>query len=147
MPISRLFLRLGFPLRNVRWSWGAQIGEAVLLRTWSDELAGRTLRVLDMADANQIARSRGLDERIDHLKALWQDGLAGYTIIATARDPAANPRQIISYRNDAVFPLTRLEQNSNGDIIALIGDPVCIDDLALHARTHRTEPAEGSFPR
>lgn len=145
--ISQFFSDLGFPFRNIRWSWGARSGEAILLRTWDDELVfrERTLRVLDMADADE-RDSYGLDERIVQLKALWNGGIAGYTVIATAKDKHARPREIVAYRDDAVFALSRLERTPNGDIIGIVGDLVPIQALAQHAQSHRTLPGEGVFP-
>lgn len=54
--ISQFFFDLGYPLRNIRWSWGARRDDAILLRTWEDEYAfkERRLRVLDMQDADDI---------------------------------------------------------------------------------------------
>ena len=146
--ISQFFSDLGYPLRNMRWSWGARNGNSILLRTWNDEYAfkERKLRVLDIEDADQRFDSFGLDERIVQLKALWDGNVAGYTVIATAKDKNARPREIIAYRDDAVFALSRLEQNSNGDIVAIVGDIVPLSGLALHAQTHRTARAQGDFP-
>lgn len=146
--ISQFFVDLGYPLRNIRWSWGARSGDAVLLRTWNDEYAfkKRKLRVLDMLDTHRPSESFGLDERIVQLKALWGGGVAGYTVIATARDKDASPREIVAYREDAVFALSRLGQDQNGDIVAFVGDLVPIATMAQHALTHRTAPGEGVFP-
>jgi hypothetical protein len=146
--ISQFFSDLGYPLRNVRWSWGARQGNAILLRTWDDEYTfkERKLRVLDKMDLEGQRDSFGLDERIVQLKALWNGGLAGYTVIATAKDRHANPREIAAYRDDVVFPLTRLESTSNGDIIAIVSNPVPVPMLAQHAQTHRTARGEREFP-
>lgn len=146
--ISQFFVDLGYPLRNIRWSWGARSEDVILLRTWDDEYAfkERKLRVLDMADTNRPSESFGLDERIVQLKALWGGGVAGYTVIATAKDKDANPREIVAYREDAVFALSRLGQNPNGDIVAFVGDLIPISALAQHALTHRTASGEGMFP-
>ena len=146
--ISQFFADLGYPLRNPRWSWGAQTAAGILLRAWSDEYAfkERKLRVLDFVDPCDPSESVGLNERIVHLKALWEGGIAGYSVIATAEDTNVSPRKILAYREDAVFALTRLEQNTSGDLIALVGDLVPIGALAQHAQTHRTLPGNGLFP-
>jgi hypothetical protein len=119
-----------------------------LLRAWDDEYAfkERKLRVLDFADPRQSSASFGLDERIVHLKALWEGGVAGYAVIATAKDKHVSPREILAYRDDAVFSLTRLEQNSSGDLIAHVGDLVSISVVAQHAQTHSTAQGQGLFP-
>lgn len=146
--ISQFFSDLGYPLRNLRWSWGARSGDVIVLRTWDDDYAfkERKLRVLDKVDLTEQRDSFGLDERIVQLKALWEGGLAGYTVIATAKDKHANPREIAAYRDDVVFPLARLELTPNGDIIAIVGDPVPVSALARHAQTNRTAPGQGEFP-
>lgn len=146
--ISQFFAHAGYPLRNPLWSWGARSGNGILLRAWDDEYAfkERKLRVLDFAAPRQPSESFGLDERIVHLEALWDGGVAGYAVIATAKDKDASPRQILAYREDGVFALTRLEQNLNGDLIALVGELVPVSALARHSQTHRTAPGEGVFP-
>lgn len=146
--ISQFFLDLGYPLRNIRWSWGARRGDAILLRTWDDEYAfkERRLRVLDIQDADERFDSFGLDERIVHLKALWGGGIAGYTVIATAKDKHARPREIVAYRHDAVFALSQLQRTPSGDIVGIVGDLVPVAELERHAQTHRTAPGVGPFP-
>jgi len=146
--ISQFFAELGFPLRNPRWSWGARNGSAILLRAWNDEYVfkERKLRLLDFADPRRPSESFGLDERIVHLEALWQGGVAGYTMIATAKDKDASPREILAYREDSVFALSKLEQDSNGDLIALVGEMIPVAALARHALTYRTRSSEGQFP-
>jgi hypothetical protein len=146
--ISQFFSDLGYPFRNIRWSWGARSEDAILLRTWDDEYAfkEKKLGVLAMVDADERTDSFGLDERIVQLKALWDGGVAGYTVIATARDKNARPREIVAYRDDGVFALSRLERKPNGDIVAIVGDFVPISALAKHALSHRTTPGDGVFP-
>lgn len=145
--ISRFFADLGYPLRNIRWSWGARNGDSLLLRTWDDEYAHkeRRLAVLDRPELHRPSESFGLDERIVQLKALWEGGVAGYTVIATVKDKGANPREIKDYRPDAVFALNSLEAQPDGSIIALVGDKVPVSDLANHRNTHRTAAGQGAF--
>jgi hypothetical protein len=146
--ISQFFRDLGFPLRNARWSWGARHENQILLRAWSDEywFKEKKLRVLDSIESRQSTDSYGLDERILHLKALWDGSVAGYAVIATARDPNVSPREIIAYRQDAVFAINNLQQNSSGDIVAQVGDLVPVANLLMHAEGHRTSRNERPFP-
>lgn len=146
--ISRFFADLGYPLRNLRWSWGARNGDSLLLRTWDDEYAHkeRRLAVLDRPALHRPSESFGLDERIVQLKGLWDGGVAGYTVIATVKDKGATPREIKDYRPDVVFALNSLEAQPDGSIIALVGDRVPVADLASHRKTHRTAPGVGTFP-
>lgn len=146
--ISQFFVDLGYPLRNIRWSWGARNGDSLLLRTWDDEYVHkeRKLVVLDRPELYRPSESFGLDERIVQLKALWGGGIAGYTVIATVKDKDVRPREILGYRDDAVFALNRLQLQSDGTIVADVGDRVNVQALAEHAKIHRTLQGEGVFP-
>ena len=147
-PISRFFEGLGLPLRNVRWSWGARNGSTLLLRTWSDEYStkNRTVTVLREPARYQQSESYGLDERTVQLKALWQGGVAGYTVIANVKDANAHPREIKDYRDDVVFSIKRLTVGENGALLAEVGEMVPLVSFASHAATHRTEAGVGPYP-
>lgn len=147
-PISQFFSGLGLSLRNVRWSWGATSGSTLLLRTWADDYSGKARKVVVLREptARDISESFGLDERIVHLKALWNGGVAGYTVIATATDKDSRPRKIASYRDDAVLAIRQLEMTEDGAIVAAIDTLVPVATLTTHAQSYRTRPAEGPFP-
>lgn len=150
-PISKFFERLGFPLRNIRWSWGAVNAQrtAVLLRAWADEYSfkEKTVAVLREPDKYRATDSFGLDERIVQLKALWAGEMAGYVVIATAKDPSANPREIKEYREDRVFAIEQLRQRVDGAVVAaLSSELVDLAQLAEHVGTHQAQPADGPFP-
>ncbi|MGC4076996.1 MAG: hypothetical protein QM702_08165 [Rubrivivax sp.] len=146
--ISLFFVELGFPLRNVRWSWGSQRDNAVLLRTWADEYSEKdhTVGVLRPPAIRRQSVSVGLKERVQQLRALWGGGIAGYAVIAEAKDPGAIPREIKAYRSDAVFSIARLELRPDETIIAILSEAVPTSALDTHARTHRTQAASGIFP-
>lgn len=146
-PISKFFLELGCPLRNVRWSWGAKAGEVMLLRTWDDEYSfmDKTVTVLREPDKYLQSESFGLDERIVHLQALWAGGVAGYTVIANVKKDA-HPREIKDYRDDAVFSIKQLLARDDGALVALLGESVDTKSFKAHSSTHRTGPGEGVFP-
>lgn len=147
-PISKFFEGLELPLRNIRWSWGARSGSTLLLRTWADEYSGRTKTVTVLREPSRYQRSEsyGLDERIFHLKALWQGDLAGYTVIANVKDADAHPREIKDYRDDAVFSIKGLTTGEDGAILAVLGDLVQVAMLREHSMTHRTEAGDGPYP-
>lgn len=148
--ISVFFEALGFKLRNVRWSWGARSedGQALLLRTWSDEFSvkDRTVAVLREPERYLESDSYGLDERLVHLHELWEGRVAGYVVVATVKDEAAHPREIVYYRDDAVFPIIQLTQREDGSILARLQGPVAVSALSAHRATHRTQAADGPFP-
>jgi len=147
-PISQFFADLGFPLRNIRWSWGARSGDVVVLRTWQDEYVSRERKVTVLREpaSYQESDSFGLDERIVQLMSLWEGEVAGYTVIVEAKDRAARPREIKDYREDVVFAIKRLVARSDGSLAAELSDMVPVASLKTHVQTHRTEPGEGVFP-
>jgi hypothetical protein len=109
-PISRFFADLGFALRNERNSWGAMTRDGVLLRVWEDGLDGDRVLVLGSPKelAKRALKSRGLPERVDHLRVLWSGGIAGYAVIARAKDPTADLRKIVWYDQQNVRAITAL---------------------------------------
>lgn len=143
---SAFFSRLGFPLRNVRQSWGARSELGVLLIAWEDDLDGteRFVRVLGPRAREQS--TQGLNERVDHLRTLWSGGLAGYAVLAKARDTKTRPREIASYDGENVRAIISLVAQPDGSIWAELGDDVPVRRLKKHATTHRLIPGEGAFP-
>ena len=144
--ISAFLDRLGFPLHNTRWSWGARSDLGVLLTTWADDLdeSGHFVRVLGWR--SQGRPSSGLSERIDHLRTLWSGGLAGYAVVATAKDTKAQPRKIASYDAGNVRAIVSLVARPDGSVWAELGEEVPVKRLAKHAAKHRLVPADGPFP-
>lgn len=144
--ISKFLTRLGFPLHNTRWSWGARSDLGVLLTTWADDLdeTGRFVRVLGWR--SQGRSPSGLNERMDHLRTLWSGGLAGYAVVAKAKDTTAQPRKIQSYDNANVRAIVSLVAQPDGSIWAEIGEDVPVKRLKKHAASHRLLPGEGVFP-
>lgn len=146
--ISQFFNDLGLPFRNQMWSWGARRDNVVVLRTWADEydVSSRRIAVLrrDMLLGDPSA---GLDERVQHLKAIWTGGIGAYAIIATAQDPVAKRRQIASYRDD-LFPIEAVEEGADGTLYARCAKRTYVSsrDFARHSETHRTQAGDGPFP-
>jgi hypothetical protein len=144
--ISSFLARLGFPLHNTRWSWGARSDLGVLLTTWEDDLdgTGRFVRVLGWR--SQGRSPSGLNERMDHLRTLWSGGLAGYVVVAKAKDTTAQPRKIQTYDNENVRAIVSLVAEPDGSIWAELGEDVPVKRLKKHAASHRLIPGEGVFP-
>jgi hypothetical protein len=144
--ISKFLTRLGFPLHNTRWSWGARSDLGVVLTTWEDDLdeTGRFVRVLGWRA--QLRSPSGLNERVDHLRTLWSGGLAGYAVVAKAKDTKALPRTIQSYDADNVHAIVSLVGQQDGSIWAELGEAVSVKRLKKHAVSHRLIPGEGVFP-
>jgi len=144
--ITKFLARLGFPLHNTRWSWGACSDLGVLLTTWTDDLdkSGRFVRVTGWR--SQARSPAGLNERLDHLRTLWSGGLAGYAVLATAQDTNAQPRKIQSYDSENVRAIVSLSARPDGSIWAELGEDVSVKRLKKHAASHRLIPGEGAFP-
>jgi hypothetical protein len=147
-PISVLFEKLGVPLRNVRWSWGAETGNIIVLRTWADEYdpKGKTVRILRGPGGRDMSASPGLNERIAHLRDLWSGNTAGYTVMANAQDPKQIPRVIKDFREDGVFPLVRIYAEPDGTVAAVLAPLVSVQQFKRHSETHRTSGGQGAFP-
>ncbi len=145
--ISTFFRNLGFQLHNKRWSWGARSEHGVLLRAWADDIDDNDRYVRVLGWQTQVLSPRGLNERIDHLRALWSGGLAGYVVIATAADVNAEPRRISGFDADRVRAILSLIGEPDGSIWAELGDYVPIEQLAKHAKKHRLSPSSGTLPQ
>lgn len=52
--ITQFFHDLELPLKNARWSWGAQNKTTVLLRTWADEFSGKEKRVAELFELGNL---------------------------------------------------------------------------------------------
>lgn len=145
--ISRFFSDLGVPLHNDRWSWGAERGNIIVLRTWADQYDSKARRVAVLQIQTLVESvSAGLDERVRQLKKIWQGGIAAYTIVATAVDPDVKQRSIVSYRDD-LFPIQSIEVDDDGTLIAQCASKwVSARDFPTHALSHLTAAGDGAFP-
>ena len=94
----------------------------------------------------QVDRN-GLLERVNHLQALWNSGIAGYVAVVTAKDVHATPRVISDYRRDIVFAIEHLQQNPDASIDAVFArEPIPVATLHQHAAGHRTVANSDAFP-
>lgn len=144
--ISSFYANLGVPLRNPRWSWGARSDLFVLLTSWEDGLDATRRFVRALGKLPPEHSHPGFNERIDHLRTLWSGGIAGYTVIAKAKDPKARPRKIQAYDNGSVYSIISLVTDSDGVVWAELGETVPIHQLKRHAAHHRLIPNEDAFP-
>ena len=118
MTISRFFSdRLGAPLVNARWSWGAispSTGQ-VYLRVWDDErgtLRGR--RCVRITDGElPDPADPGDRERHAHVQEI-ERGVKPYCVILTAVDPRESPRKIKSFDETALLVGGELIKDSEG---------------------------------
>lgn len=118
MTISRFFRdRLGAPLVNARWSWGAispSTGQ-VYLRVWDDErgtLRGR--RCVRITDGElPDPADPGDRERHAHVQEI-ERGVKSYCVVLTAVDPRESPRKIKSFDETALLVGGELIKDAEG---------------------------------
>lgn len=116
---SAVFERLGAPLTNVNWSWGAQRSDgAIFLRVWQDETrlledGTRVVRLANHAVYADAETNLGYNERLRHLDAL-RGGSTGYAVFCLAETPTPGNRRIKSIDQRDVIRL--------GAIVEIDGD-------------------------
>jgi len=112
MSITALFIELGAPLANHRWSWGSvRVSDGVVfLRAWKDETSTRDGRERVRLTDNKRFRSDpkpGYKERLKHIEMI-KNGLKCYVVMCDAEDTTAVPRKIKKYSDKVVFVGGRL---------------------------------------
>ena len=109
MNISEYFEKvLEAPLKNRQWSWGAENGKAVFLRSWVPEYDGRRVYVLGERDDYG---SPGYGERIQHIEAI-KSGVPGFVVLLEPVDPTAEKWTIKRFE-EKVYPITGFEQHED----------------------------------
>ena len=105
---SELFRRLGAPLLNVVWSWGAvrPADGVVFLRVWQDrerKVDGRWYTMLTHhAVFVDDPANLGWQERLGHLAKI-RGGARCYLVMCEAKDVEASPRAIKSFNDRDLF--------------------------------------------
>lgn len=110
--ISHLFKKLGAPLKNLRWSWGAMGADGkVVLRVWTDQEIQRDGAWFTQVTYRHIAErgeeKLGNAERFGHV-ALIAAGAPSYMIMCQAKKRDEIPRTIASFNEHELFPGGRL---------------------------------------
>jgi hypothetical protein len=98
--ISSFFDSLGAPLKNVRWSWGAERRDGVIfLRLWEDhrftDASGEYVIVAHSTELGAGA-SAGWRERWHHIGRI-RAGKPCFVVMCVAKDVDAVPREIESF--------------------------------------------------
>jgi len=133
---SNTFEKLGFPLRNTRWSWGAKHEEhkAVMLRVWQHEIVKlETLKIITPTDlpsntfcsliynhsyhiATDTVNDLGTVERREHIKLIQQGYNAfGICVISNKNSEADWEYTIKSHDSRQVYALNKLLEVSTDD--------------------------------
>ncbi len=98
MGITDLFKKLGAPLKNQIWSWGAvSEGGDVYLRVWQDEFrtidGKQTVRVTHHRTFENDRENSGYKERLEHIE-LIRNGAKSFCVLCLAKDVNSRPREI-----------------------------------------------------
>ena len=98
--ISSFFESLGAPLKNVRWSWGAERRDgAIFLRGWEDncftDVDGEYV-VIAHSTRVSAGASAGWRERWHHIQRI-RTGAPCFVVMCIAKDVNAKPREIESF--------------------------------------------------
>ena len=116
--ITSLFQSLDAPLKNQRWSWGAESSKGdIYLRVWKDELAiiydKHYYRVTHKAKFINNQSHPGYRERLRHVDQI-KSGCNSFMVICTAEDPNVLPRTFVGYERGYI--------SVGGKIINIDGD-------------------------
>ena len=118
MSISDVFKKVGAPLRNTRWCWGAvSEDKAVFLRVWANDFRrvgeGQTVQVTFRKLFADDPENLGHKERLEQV-ALIAAGAPSYCIVCTARDVDVLPRAMATYDSKTLFV--------GGDLLEIDGE-------------------------
>lgn len=105
--MSSHFIKLGAPLKNTRWSWGAiRKDESVILRVWQHErrqIDGSTyFRVTHFEAFTEKQENLGYQERIDQVH-LIENGMKAFMVMCTVEDTNIKPWKVKEFNGDEVF--------------------------------------------
>ena len=118
MSRSKLFEKLGAPLKNARWSWGA-ISESgnVYLAIWTDQFHGikekSFVRLTDNKASGSKPRNLGYLERLKHV-ALISKGTKSYCVLCTVKNELESPRRMRDFNREELLVGGELIKH-NGD--------------------------------
>jgi hypothetical protein len=135
MSISSLFAKLGAPLQNTRWSWGAvrKADSAVFLRVWQDRMVVENRVAMMMITHHEKYTedpdNLGYQERLEHVR-LVRDGTKCYLIMCEAKDIHAVPREIKTYNDREVFVGGEVRE-MRGDTWVKIADRLRVSAVQL----------------
>lgn len=134
MNITELFKKVGAPLNNHVWSWGAVRHDgAVFLRVWQDKktkIDDKWCMLLD--DHNMHGHEKnnlGYNERVEHVE-LIKDGAQCYMVMCLAEDVAAARRDIRSFNRNDIFVGGKLIEKGGNVFIELV-DRVPVKDVCI----------------
>ena len=110
MSLSRLFVQLGAPLKNIRWSWGARRARdgVVFLRVWSDHKHRNEHQLYVMVDSHTPTIGRGpgknlgYEERVRHIEAIRR-GADCYMVVCDPDGPHGTQRGVRAFNSETLL--------------------------------------------
>ena len=132
MSMADLFQKLGAPLKNTRWSWGAVSEEGdVYLRVWVDEFRKiddkQTVRVTRHRTSGSNPENVGHKERLEHVAQIGA-GAKSFCILCVAKDPNSHPRELASFDKKSIFVGGKLIQDGE-DFWLELTQRINVDEL------------------
>lgn len=128
MSITALFKRLGAPLKNPMWSWGAEgAGGLIFLRVWQGEHIKVDDKVCVRLTNQALFEGQGnlgYEERKRHIARI-REGAPTYCIFCEPEDEQAEPKKIKSTIDTHLFPGLSLVEHQ-GDVWLQFGQRVPI---------------------
>jgi hypothetical protein len=127
--------KLGAPLRNFLWSWGAvhPEGRAVFLKVWQDKIRmHKGCRIVQIT-FRHLRKRNGHRERLEHVD-LIRGGAKCYLIMCKAKDRAARRRRVIQFNAEKVFPGGRILPLEDGELWVKVLPAVDIQEVMLSPR-------------
>lgn len=112
---SKLFERLGAPLRHLRWSWGAvsKSRRKVYLAVWEDEFRRiKGKKVVRLTNYRTSAGRHGYKERLEQIE-LIEKGAKVYGVLCTAKDPSESPRRLKDFNREELLVGGELVKNAD----------------------------------
>ena len=120
------FRNLGAPLKNARWSWGAQRADGtVILRAWDDEIEvkdGKRHIRLTNRRVYDGGPHPGYRERLRHIDAIRR-GADGYVVVCHAKDRTPGNRRLQSFDDRTLMPIASIRERA-GDHWAELGEGI-----------------------
>ena len=135
LSISKFFdIKLNAPLKNIRWSWGAEHNDQdiIVLRVWGKELRnfeldGEQVKGYYVGGASLYAGHKffeddtraGTNERRRHVEAIEQGSLC-VMVVCQAKDYSADKWEIERYNDKSVFIGSKLVTNELGQKFVVV---------------------------
>ena len=108
MCITEFFKRLGAPLYNTLWSWGAQAEDGtVILRCWAHEVRKVDGKYQYIVLDESYTKKNGYTERVNHLE-LIRNGAQFRIVSVTDVDSKKPTGKIKQYKSDALMIGTKV---------------------------------------